>query len=341
MVTLLLNERYDYAGAMIQYDQLIYKIGNYHYNWHNTMELFWLLKGEIELNVDGTHFTLMADDLFLINPNVGHASFARNPNSIAMRIYISPDFYQAQGLDLTKGIFKLNSTVARRNPIFAKIRYDLADLILQATAEEPIFLRNATFYALTKHVLTFFTKDTSQNTEIMTEKKKPLLDNAVKYIEKYYAKSLTLEELAKVTNYSTSHLSKLFKAELGVNFYEYLTRCRLQRSLIDLARTEDRVAEISLANGFSDIKSFNSMFKKHFGITPSAYRKQVDPTLMETDKFFKEKMNPVETIEIQQKLEAIIQHRQDAQVDPCATCARVDYEAKYKTLVENIDKLIH
>ncbi|MTD41977.1 helix-turn-helix domain-containing protein [Erwinia sp. CPCC 100877] len=334
-----INQQDSYKSLGTNYDQLIYKIGSYHYNWHNDIELLWLLKGEIELNVDGERFSLIEDDLFLINPNIGHATFAIAPNSIAMRTYISPDFYIAQGIDLTKGFFRVNSTLERRNPLYDEIRYNLAKLILMADDKTEDFFSNATFYSLANSLLSFFSEGSSKSAEVMTKKRQPLLDTAIKYIEKNYFKQLSLEKLSKVTNYSPLHLSKLFKAELGINFYEYLTRCRLQNALIELAITTRKVAEISLASGFSDIKSFNSMFKKHFGITPSVYRKQVNPDLIETDKFFQEKINDKEIVAISSKLQEINNSRKTIYLNPCDGCSRLDYEEKYNKLILNLKEL--
>ena len=56
------------------FDQLIYAIGNYHYNWHPAIELLLVIQGQIIVNVDGHQYQLAPADIVLINANQGHAT---------------------------------------------------------------------------------------------------------------------------------------------------------------------------------------------------------------------------------------------------------------------------
>jgi len=116
----------------IDIDQLIYKIGSYHFNWHNNLELFWLISGKIEMNVNGSSQVMEKNDMILINANNGHATFALKHNSVAMRIYISPDFFMKNGYDLNQGYFELNSIQGRYNFNFQSLRESMANLYLYA-----------------------------------------------------------------------------------------------------------------------------------------------------------------------------------------------------------------
>ncbi|WP_312460932.1 helix-turn-helix domain-containing protein, partial [Proteiniclasticum sp.] len=78
-----------------------------------------------------------------------------------------------------------------------------------------------------------------------------------------------------VTGYNKSYISQLIKQDLGINYYEYLTRVRMREAIFSLTNTTDRIADIALGNGFSDVKSFNSAFKERFGKSPSEYRKNL------------------------------------------------------------------
>ena len=44
------------------FDQLIYAIGNYHYNWHPSCELLMVIQGRLTINVEGYQFQLAPHD---------------------------------------------------------------------------------------------------------------------------------------------------------------------------------------------------------------------------------------------------------------------------------------
>ena len=337
-----LLKTYKSDGAAITFDELIYKIGSYHYNWHYELELIWLLEGKIEVNVNGEVCTLEEGDLYLINSNCGHATFAVIPESVAMRIHISPDFFLSQGIDLSKGKFHLNSSAEKKNPIYDELRYDLAQMQIFALEGVSQFKMNALFYRITEKILDFFVLSQKESREFSLGQKRAFLDSAIEYIENNFRNELTLEQLAAQCNYSTSYLSKMFKTELGINFYEYLTRCRLQQALRSLAITDKKIGEISYETGFNDIKAFNKMFKKHFGTTPSDYRKQISPDLLITDQNFKNQLDETTFNSILEKIHVFVEQEKNQVYDqnPCEICNYKTYEKQYINLVSNLKHIV-
>lgn len=333
-----IRKEYLFDNMKIAYDQLLYRIGSYHYNWHPEIELLWLITGKIEVNVDGQSFSLVENDLLVINSNCGHATFATVPNSIAMRLHISPEFFSSQGIDILEGRFELNSSDEPRNPLFQLLRKDLSQLQLLNNEKRTSKLKNnALLFKIAEILFEFFTSDTKQGGYSVGQKR-IFLDHAIQYIEENCSGELTLEQLAKECNYSTTYLSKIFKIELGINFYEYLTRCRLQKGIRELAMTTKKVATISFENGFSDVKSFNKAFRKHFGTTPSEYRKQIDSDLREIDRNFKANLDE-EQAAIKEKL---IRYQQydDSFQNPCVNCSSKEYEEKYYDLMTNLRRIV-
>ena len=81
-----------------------------------------------------------------------------------------------------------------------------------------------------------------------------------------------MDDIAKLINYNSSYTSSFFKNYIGVNFYEYLLRVRLQGAVNELITTNKTIYNIALDNGFSDVKAFNFSFKKNFNKSPSEYR---------------------------------------------------------------------
>lgn len=97
--------------------------------------------------------------------------------------------------------------------------------------------------------------------------------------EKPYLNSeLTLRELAEKLSMSTHNLSEILNARLNQNFYDFINRYRVEEVKRRLANKEsERFSLIAIAfdSGFNSKSTFNTIFKKHTGITPSQYRKQI------------------------------------------------------------------
>ena len=100
---------------------------------------------------------------------------------------------------------------------------------------------------------------------------------AIEALRGRYSEDIGLESLAYELGVSSPYLSRLFKAEMGVNFKEYLTRIRLDKARDLLRKTDNRIYEVASSVGYPDQKYFCEIFKKRTGMTPREYRKDVRP----------------------------------------------------------------
>lgn len=97
---------------------------------------------------------------------------------------------------------------------------------------------------------------------------------AVDYISKHISERLSLGEVAAIAKVSTGHLSRRFKAEIGVGFADYVASARLDRAETMLReRPEMSITEIAFSSGFNDSNYFSDKFKKRFGVSPLKYKK--------------------------------------------------------------------
>lgn len=84
----------------------------------------------------------------------------------------------------------------------------------------------------------------------------------------------SLSELAARLNMSVGNLSRRFRLATGYRFSEYLQKKRIEQACRLLINTREKIPEIALQSGYSDLKFFNRIFKKNVGETPTQYRKR-------------------------------------------------------------------
>ncbi|WP_134704361.1 AraC family transcriptional regulator [Ammoniphilus sp. YIM 78166] len=281
----------------IDVKQYVYYIRSYHYNWHDALELIMVLKGEIEVSLNGENYILEEDDMMLINSNVGHATLARKPNSIAMVIHLNPIYFRSYYRDYHLLEFNcISSRKTRNDPSFREIRrfsIDMLQHIEGNTPAEKIYVEGLLHQLMATLVKHFPPKEISSMEMASNKKKTDAVNKIIHYIDRHYKNKISLEELSKVSGYHKSYISQIVKQQLGINYYEYLTRVRLREATYALTDLEEKISDIALSYGFSEVKAFNTAFKSSFGKTPSEYRKQLSmeessPSVLREKRYLEE-----------------------------------------------------
>ena len=297
---------YTFNKNDIYLKQYIYKIGSYHYNWHRDLEILTVINGEVEVCTDKVSKDLKADDVILINSNKGHATLAKKPNSIAMVLHIDPGFFKNHYEKLEYLYFDCcSNNETKYAKEFKLIRAYLSEMILNCNAQtlEQKLLFESAFYALLHTIVSYYPPKEILSTTLMHSNKRiKTIEKMIKYIDKNYMKTITLNDLAEVSHYNRNYISQLFKTNLAINFYDYLTRIRLREATLELGRSDKNISEIALTNGFSDIKAFNKIFKASFEKTPTEYRKQLNDDITKNDISFKKEFLPFNDENVNKKL---------------------------------------
>ncbi|QHW34773.1 helix-turn-helix transcriptional regulator [Paenibacillus rhizovicinus] len=101
-----------------------------------------------------------------------------------------------------------------------------------------------------------------------------IIDFVTNYMEEHYRDDITLDILSDKLNISASYLSTYFKTKTGMNFIDYINNYRIDLAKSLLKGADMRIQDVASEVGYQNINSFNRMFKKISGITPSEFRKQ-------------------------------------------------------------------
>lgn len=101
-----------------------------------------------------------------------------------------------------------------------------------------------------------------------------LARQVILFIEQHYAGNISITDIAASLGISASHLSRVFKAEVGKGPLEFLTEYRLNMSKQLLKDKTKPLQQISKLVGYNDVHTFIRSFKKNEGTTPGEYRKR-------------------------------------------------------------------
>jgi len=88
---------------------------------------------------------------------------------------------------------------------------------------------------------------------------------------------LSLEELASSIGQKPKMLSLVINETLGQNFFDFINHYRIDEAKRLLTNPVDKkitVSEVLYAVGFNSKSSFNTLFKKYTGLTPTEFRRK-------------------------------------------------------------------
>jgi iron complex transport system substrate-binding protein len=100
-----------------------------------------------------------------------------------------------------------------------------------------------------------------------------LVASVKRYLDERYAEPIMFQEIADMFAISGGQLTRLFKKREGKSLQEYLIQKRLEVARDYLSNTDATIKEIAIGCGFIDEINLFRMFKKHYKMTPSYYRK--------------------------------------------------------------------
>ncbi|MET0312233.1 MAG: Ada metal-binding domain-containing protein [Burkholderiaceae bacterium] len=120
---------------------------------------------------------------------------------------------------------------------------------------------------LAPHAITWSIQDASY---ILAHQAARLLDEP----EAWAGETPTVELLAGRLGVSDRHLRRIFEATFGVSPLQYLQTRRLLTAKQLLADTDLPVTQVALASGYNSVRRFNAAFLEHYGLNPTALRKE-------------------------------------------------------------------
>jgi len=99
-----------------------------------------------------------------------------------------------------------------------------------------------------------------------------------RYIEEHLL-DFSLEQMCSVLHLSKYYTCHLFKRVIGLTVLDYVAEQKLSTSKNMLLFTDMSISSIANESGFSSFSLFSQSFKKHIGVSPSAFRKGLLPTI--------------------------------------------------------------
>lgn len=258
---------------------------SYHMHWHKAVEIMYYPK-----SAKSEH-----NPVFKINQD----TYAMNPGDILFawpgELHEAVDNSEGQiiGLQFSPTIFTEMPDFATYIHLFrsyhlidSETKSDLAqniaehiDAILQIWADEQPFTNTRmliTLYELFMELGLYlrdnFACEFGQKS-MEANKTFARISDACRYIQENCDQMLTLQTVSDYVGFSTYYFSRVFKSLTSTSFLEYLTMQRIKKAQSLLADSSLSITDIAYQSGYTSISTFNRVFRKSRGCSPTEYRK--------------------------------------------------------------------
>lgn len=124
-------------------------------------------------------------------------------------------------------------------------------------------------------VLRAFMEATEEQIPFLAALRDPQISQALSAIHAQPDAYLTVESLGHSVGMSRSAFSSQFSTLVGMTPHQYLTLVRMQRAASLLAKSDQSLLAIAEQVGYQSEAAFSTAFKRHFGVRPGEYRRNV------------------------------------------------------------------
>lgn len=228
---------------------------------HDFYEVIWLIGGAAAQVVEGRECFMQGGEAIILRPGETHYFLSQEEEICLLSLSVrSEEFLQMASAYAPT----LGAHIAAHKGL---VRFAVSAPYDEIVGESEFDCKYLLSYLLHAYIEgTGFTKKRQ-------EPPSPIEDLAAKMQEGDHLRQGIAAAMA-LSHYSQSHLSRLVRAHYGMGLKEWINDLRLEAAYRELLLGDMTVVQIAMLVGFSSLGHFNTIFKRKFGITPAAARRQ-------------------------------------------------------------------
>ncbi len=232
-------------------------------HFHSKVEIIYCFSGTQKIKLGETLYTLDAGDAALVFPGIVHEYISVKEAFGTECIVVVAD------ADVFSGLMPFIISHRPKNPIVKVTSEIVKDAFRKIVrAEKEAELAGWTYVVLSD-IIAEENLIPVKNTEDFN-----LAPSLVEYIDNNFQKPLTIKFLSKEFGYSESYIAHIFCDRLKIPFRTYLGDVRSKYAANLIKTTRKSLTEIAYECGYENVNTFCRCFKRSYGVTPSAYKKQ-------------------------------------------------------------------
>lgn len=235
---------------------------------HSCTEIFYVVGGTGQFQIETTTLPVNADDIVVVNPSVEHTEISLNASPLEY-IVIGVEGLSFVAQEDADNRFCIVNFRQERDRMLHYLRAMLAEM----ESKEPGYdlvcqdLLEVLIVQLMRH------RDFLLDLDVGRVNASKECASILRYIDSHFKENLTLDFLAELGHVSKFHLVHSFSKQYGISPISYVTYRRIEESKHLLRDTNYSMARITQILGFSSPSYFSQRFRRLEGVSPMDYRK--------------------------------------------------------------------
>lgn len=247
-------------------------------HFHDDVEILTVKSGKMAYCVNGKVIPLYAGDTIFVNANQIHYSMSMDGETATYVIFVvNPSILNSSVAVEMKAVLPIISNPNLPYMRFRNINEHTRDVYRIITSlpdlrRDPfrITIRLFEFWEI---ILLQSTTFGILNEDVQADMHTRAFKSMMSYIQQQYHNPVTLEDISASGNVSISLCNRIFHKYTGESPIKYLVDFRLRKVAEYLVTTTLSLPEIAQKSGFNGTSYMAEMFKRTFGVSPTAYRK--------------------------------------------------------------------
>lgn len=240
--------------------------------------LLYFIQGSGNLVVEDKVHRIQAGDVIITDSTeLFHCSIDPGVYHERISFHIAPQFWQKFPCS-TEHLFRIFTARSKGegNVIPAKtvessgLGAALKELFELIQQDSP----NRDMLALSKLIQLLTLLDGLRSTVDAPIQKESLLHQVLQYLNEHYTEDISVAQVAEAFHITPSYLAHWFKNRTGLSPWNYVILRRLKRAN-DLMTQGHSAEEACYRVGFDNYANFFRLYKKHTGVSPSQFKKQL------------------------------------------------------------------
>lgn len=249
-------------------------------HWHNDLEIVYVFEGSIRMGINSETRILKAGDMAICSSGDIHYYDSKDSSSKIMMVIFNPSLIGFPGgwplnVRLTSPFMEkraIREEEVRINNRLSQILQELMDEYnqkLEYHEQVIIGLLHEWSGLILRHVPLDKINPQKDKRRITNMK---IMQGVLEYLDVNYMHPITLVDAARQANMSLFYFSRFFKSLSGMSYIAYLSNIRVNQAEQLLLTTDKSILDIALECGFTNIRTFNRVFKQIKQRTPSELR---------------------------------------------------------------------
>lgn len=238
-------------------------------NLHKNIEILHFTKGCGSVLCGENSYDVVPGDVVVVNSYLAHRVDAKE-TIVYDCLIVYDDFCEENGIDTSLTQFDAKITDPK---VFAACQ----NVLDQFTDHSSLWQARVRSSMLQLLILLCREYSHPRSAPITEDQAFQSVIGAITYMKDNLRQKLTVEEIAQHAGFSKFYFLRLFKRVTGCTVVQYINLLRCETAKELLRDRSYSVKEAALACGFDNLSYFSSVFKKHTGHLPGAYKAQKQP----------------------------------------------------------------